>query len=311
MLDDTLYHYDAATALTQGRRDLQEDAIAAHFPAGAGLGYVVLADGMGGHAAGDVASKIVVQEVFRALQSYAEDPKQLERNIAAVLGSALDRANGQIARHAWGRPELRGMGSTLVVPLVVRNRLYWISVGDSPLYLLRGARMVRLNQEHSMARRMAGMVTSGLISQREADQNPDRDCVTSVLVGAAIPEIDCRALPLDLMDGDIVIVASDGLQSLDEQRIASLVYDNRDRPSAEISNRLLQEICAIDDPDQDNVSLCVLKVRKEQRPELAVETVIAPVVPQRPVSVTRTTVQLRVQSKGKRVSYNFSSEREV
>jgi len=311
MLDDTLYHYDAATALTQGRRDLQEDAIAAHFPEGSGLGYVVLADGMGGHAAGDVASKIVVQEVFEALQAYAGDPGEMERNVAAILSCAMDRANGQIARHAKGRPELRGMGSTLVAPLVVRNRLYWISVGDSPLYLLRGARMARLNQEHSMARRMAGMVSSGMISQFEADQNPDRDCVTSVLVGAVIPEIDCRALPLDLVDGDIVIVASDGLQVLDEQRIATLVYDNRDRPSAEISNRLLQEICAIDDPDQDNVSLCVLKVHKEQRPELAVESRIPPVAPQRPIAVTRTTVQLRVQSKGKRMSYNFSSEREV
>ena len=315
------YLYDAATAAAIGRRDLQEDAIVTHFPVGSGLGYIVLADGMGGHAAGDVASRIVVQEFFEELRRYAGDTAFLESNVGAILRDAMDRANGQVARHATNRPDQRGMGATLVAPLIVRNRLYWISVGDSPLYLLRGNRMTRLNQEHSMARRLDGMVMNGLISQREADQNPDRDCVTSVLFGATVPEIDCRDQPIDLLDGDILIVASDGLLFLDEPRIAALVHDARNRPSAEISAKLLQEIRDTDDPDQDNVCLCVVKVSKHGIPALQIERVAAPDPAREPArepprvsaarpAVKRTTVQLQVRRKGNRVSRTYSYESE-
>ena len=315
------YLYDAATAAAIGRRDLQEDAIVTHFPAGSGLGYIVLADGMGGHAAGDVASRIVVQEVFDELRLYADDTSFLESNVGAILRDAMDRANGQVAHHATNWPDRRGMGATLVAPLIVRNRLYWISVGDSPLYLLRGNRMSRLNQEHSMARRLDGMVMNGLISQREADQNPDRDCVTSVLFGAVVPEIDCRDQPIDLLDGDILIVASDGLLFIDEPRIAALVHDARNRPSAEISAKLLQEIRDTDDPDQDNVCLCVVKVSKHGIPVLPIERSAAPDPAREPAreparvpasrpAVKRTTVQLQVRRTGNQVSRTISYESE-
>ena len=330
MLGNSEYLYDAATAATIGRREVQEDAIVTHFPAGSGLGYIVLADGMGGHAAGDVASRIVVKEFFDELRLYADDTSFLESNVGAILRYAMDRANGQVRRHTTDRPDQRGMGSTLVAPLIVRNRLYWISVGDSPLYLLRGNRMSRLNQEHSMARRLDGMVMNGLISQREADQNPDRDCVTSVLFGAVVPEIDCRDHPIDLHDGDILIVASDGLLFIDEPRIAALVHNARNRPSVEISARLLQEIRDRDDPDQDNVCLCVVKVSKHGSPVLPIEPLVAaePVREPakevareptreptrepslRPSAFKRTTVQLQVRHKGKHLSRIFSCESE-
>ena len=187
MLDEFDYLYDAATAAAIGRRDLQEDAIATHFPAGSGLGYIVLADGMGGHAAGDIASKIVVQEFFEELQIYADDLSYLERNIGVILRYAMDRANDRVARHTANWPDQRGMGATLVAPLLVRNHLYWISVGDSPLYLLRGNRMSRLNQEHSVASRLEQLVLDGAITQLQADQDPDRYCVTSVLLGEVVP----------------------------------------------------------------------------------------------------------------------------
>ena len=310
MLDEFEYLYDAATAAAIGRRDLQEDAIATHFPTGSGLGYIVLADGMGGHAAGDVASKIVVQEFFEELRPYADDPSYLERNIGTILRYAMDRANGQVARHTSDRPDQRGMGATLVAPLFVRNRLYWISVGDSPLYLLRGNRMSRLNQEHSVASRLDQLVTNGVISQRQADQDPDRYCVTSVLLGEAVPEIDCRDRPLDLLDGDILIVASDGLLFIEETRIAGLVYDSRDQSSAEISARLLQEIRDRDDPDQDNVALCVVKVRKHDTntPQAKRSKIVAQTRPA--VIPDRTTVQLRIRRKNGRVQQHYSSESE-
>ena len=265
MLETVQYHYDAAPAICQGRREQQEDSIAVDFPAGAGLGFIVLADGMGGHAAGDIASKIVVTEIFSELKMHAGDPAKFERNIGAILRDALSCANECVADYASSRPEMKGMGSTLVAPIIVNNRLYWISVGDSPLYLFRGSRLFRLNEEHSVARQMDHLVMNGHIAQEVADQHPDRDCLTSVLIGAAIPEIDCRESPIELRDNDILIAASDGLQFISEEQIAQLIHEERNRSSAEIGARLLQEITNLDDPDQDNVSLCVLKVRERSK----------------------------------------------
>jgi PPM family protein phosphatase len=334
MLEAARYHYDAALGAAIGRRDLQEDAVTRHFPAGSDLGFVVLADGMGGHAAGDVAARIVVQEVSAELARQAEDPAGLERNVGAILRAAVDRANRQVARHVSDRPDRQTMGATLVATLILGNRLYWISVGDSPLYLLRGSRMSRLNQEHSVARRLEGLVLKGMISRREAEADPDRFCLTSALQGGAVPEIDCRDRPIDLADGDILIVASDGILTLDEARIAALVYGNRDRPSAEISDGLLRDIRAMNDPDQDNVTLCMVKIGLPDAAVLpaasaaAAATVSAAAGPtvspavsapvlasqaRRAEAGTRTTLQLRVHRVGDRVIRRFSSvsEREA
>ena len=179
-----------------------------------------------------------------------------------MLHSALDRANDEVARFAANRPEVQGMGTTLVACVVVDGRLYWISVGDSPLYLLRGQRMVRLNQEHSFARHMAAMVNRGEITRQQAETDPDRACLTSALYGAQIPEIDCRDLPLDLDDGDILVVAE--RRPPVSRRGADRHPDLRkpELPSMAIGTRLLDRIAETDHPDQDNVSVCVLKFRK-------------------------------------------------
>ena len=307
MLHDAEFHYDMSLASAIGRRDLQEDAVEGHFPAGQGLGYVVLADGMGGHAAGDVASRIVVQEFSAELARYAYDPDLLERNVGVILRRAMSRANRKVASHAFSQPARRGMGATLVAPLIVRNRLYWISVGDSPLYLLRGDRMSRLNQEHSVAQRLDRMVMSGLISQVEADRNPDRFCLTSVLVGVDVPEIDCRDRPIELQDGDILIVASDGILSINEHRIAKQVFDSRALPSTEINTRLLQDIDAANDPYQDNVSLCVVKIRARMDALKTSPAATPSALAERNVNANQTVIQVHLRRGGTREIRSFSS----
>ena len=254
--------YDAAPAISLGQRDQQEDTLAVDFADGADLGFVVLADGMGGHLAGDIASKIVVTEIFSELKMYADDPDEFEGNIRSILHSAMNYANECVGRAASGRTQMQGMGATLVAPVIVSNRLYWISVGDSPLYLFRGSRLFRLNQEHSLAQRMKRMVARGEMDAETARDHPDRHCLTSVLIGQNIPEVDCREVPVELRDGDILIAASDGLLFISEQEIASIVFATRDKPSFEIGARLLEAISDLNDPDQDNVSMCVLKIQE-------------------------------------------------
>ena len=154
------------------------------------------------------------------------------------------------------------------------------------------------------------MVQNGVISQSDADHDPDRFCLTSVLLGSRVPEIDCRDQPLDLVDGDVLVVASDGLLILDDARIAGLVYENRDRPSAEISARLLQEIQDRDDPYQDNVSIGVIKVKSSDCLSDQSPHPVAIGAARRQVTTKRTTVQLSVKRKGNHVFRTYSMESE-
>ena len=252
--------YDVASAISQGARDYQEDAITSDFVVGADAGFVVLADGMGGHAAGDVASKIVLTEVFSELKFQYADTRAFEARAPEILRNIADHANERLSLHSRQHPETLGMGATLVVPVMLENRLYWISIGDSPLFLFRDGYLTQINEDHSMAPQIDFMVKSGLMDADVGACHPDRNSLISVLVGSRIPKIDCPTKPMKLMVGDIVICASDGLQFLSNDRIERIVNRNRKKRSTEIAEVLLDEIRRLDDPDQDNVSFCIIKV---------------------------------------------------
>lgn len=252
--------YDVASGISQGARDYQEDAITADFPVGAEAGFVVLADGMGGHAAGDVASKIILTEVFSELKFHFADVVAFEARAPEILRSVADLANETLRQHTRSHPETDGMGATLVVPALVENRLWWISIGDSPLFLFRNGRLTQLNEDHSMAPQIDFMVKSGLMDPQVAANHPDRNCLISVLMGTRIPKIDCPTRPFELKQGDIVICASDGLQFLTNAQIEKVLGKARKARSTEIAERLLEELVRLNDPDQDNISFTVIKV---------------------------------------------------
>ncbi len=255
------YRYDVACALSRGRRDQQEDAIVADFPLGADLGFAVLADGMGGHAAGDVASKIIVTEVFSELKLQSGDPERFERNIPDILLEAAVSANHCISGHVSSNPESSGMGATLVAPVLVRNRMFWISVGDSPLWLFHDGKLRQLNEDHSMAPQIDFMVRTGLLAEDTGRNHPDRHCLTSVLIGEEIARIDCPREPTTLAPGDIVVVASDGLQTLSDAEIETILADHAHETSAEIARELMLAIEARDLPDQDNATFSVIRLQ--------------------------------------------------
>lgn len=251
--------YDVATAISQGRRDYQEDAVVADFAVGVPYGFAVLADGMGGHAAGDVASKIVVTEVFSELKFQSADRMSLEENFNTTLLDVVQSANHCIDAHVRENPTHKGMGATIVAPVVFEDRLYWISVGDSPLFLARGDRLKQLNADHSMAPQIDLMVTTGQIDSEAALNHPDRNALTSVLMGRDIPSIDCAATPTRLEVGDIIIAASDGLQYLSNDQIEAVVAGHRRRTASEIARAILRAVEALNDPDQDNISVVIIK----------------------------------------------------
>jgi serine/threonine protein phosphatase PrpC len=262
MLQLTEFQYDTATAIHVGRRERQEDSIATNFPAGTDLGFLVLADGMGGHASGDIASKIVVTEVFSELMMRANEPDSLERQIGEVLREAAYGANTCLGQYPSIRPESAGMGSTLLAPVVFQDRLYWISIGDSPLFLYRDGQLRKLNADHSLAPHFDGMVSRGEMEQGQAENHPDRNCLTSVLIGADIPHIDCRTAPLQLQENDVLVAASDGLSHLSEEDISATLAQLSGKSSADILSALLGRVQALNDPEQDNITLCVIRISR-------------------------------------------------
>lgn len=252
--------YDVSMAISQGQRDYQEDSVAADFILGNKHGFIVLADGMGGHAAGDVASKIVVTEVFSELKFQFSDASAFENEIVTVLKDVALSANACISAHVAENPAHRGMGSTLVAPIFFENRMYWISVGDSPLYLFRKGELKQLNEDHSMAPQIDIMVKTGQIDEETARNHPDRNCLTSVLIGSDIPRIDCQTNPTLLQSGDVLIVASDGLQFLRDNEIKTILGKNRRKTSSGIAQTLMTAVHKLKDPDQDNISISVVKI---------------------------------------------------
>ena len=114
--------FDTATALSQGRRDRQEDAVVSDFQTGCEHGFAVLADGMGGHAGGDIASKIVVTEVFSELKLRSGDVTAMEQDLEQILRGAAHSANECIRHHAETYPGTEGMGATLLAPVFFGDR---------------------------------------------------------------------------------------------------------------------------------------------------------------------------------------------
>ena len=182
--------YDVASVLNPGRRAQQEDALAADFPHGGDMSFAVLSDGMGGHAAGEIASKIVVTEVFSELKFQSSDPAAMEENMGEILRAAAVAANECVQAHTQSDPGTAGMGATLLAPIITKRGLWWISVGDSPLYLFRDGSLTQLNEDHSLAPQIDQMAEEGLIEVDVAQNHPDRNCLTSVLIGETIEKID-------------------------------------------------------------------------------------------------------------------------
>jgi serine/threonine protein phosphatase PrpC len=237
----------------QGARNYQEDAAAVRPHAG-GL-TAVLADGMGGHAGGAVASKVASTSFLEAFSAATGDEP-------TRLAQALDFANVAIAERGAGRAELRGMGCTLIGASFGPARLDWISVGDSPLYLVRGGGIHRLNEDHSLAPEVDRLAALGRMSWDMARMDPRRHVLRSALMGTEIELLDRSHDPLALQSGDVVVLASDGIHTIPEAEIAGLVAAAETADAA--AEALLAAVATAADPHQDNTTVVVVHILQDQ-----------------------------------------------
>lgn len=249
---------EAATALGLGRRERQEDAVLCDVPRGGAAGIVVLADGLGGHTGGEVASRLAVSTALRELAGHRDAEGALAGDIPALLRVAAEAANHAVLAQAEQAPEVAGMGTTLLVAVVQAGALWWISVGDSPLFVLREGRLRQLNETHALATHLDLLVEVGEMAPEEAAAHPARSCLTSALGADPIERIDCPDGPFALRPGDVVMAASDGLLTLAPEEIGAIAGGAGMR-SADLAGGLLDAVMRAGVREQDNVSLAVLR----------------------------------------------------
>lgn len=250
--------FEVSSVLSVGARERQEDAIAVAFPEKAHQGFAVLSDGMGGHASGDLASRMIVTEMFKALTlSDLDDAAQLP----GMLDAAVTKANAALTACLKTDSSSRGMGGTLVAVVAANENLHWISAGDSVLYLFRNETLSRLNEDHSMAPEIDLLLARGMLTAEQAANHPQRNCLTSALLGEKIAAIDCPVIPLALKPNDIVVLASDGLQFLPDPIIEALLLRARRDNSRDIALDLIEALATLNDPDQDNTAIVVVRAK--------------------------------------------------
>ncbi|MGB7334694.1 MAG: protein phosphatase 2C domain-containing protein [Salaquimonas sp.] len=238
---------------TQGKRNYQEDYYKI-IPPNAECHQLVciLADGMGGHAAGDVASKLAV-EAFR-------DEIRKSGNVPhSQFLQALDAANRAIVNHITTNPEANGMGTTLVGLELDGDQLHWISVGDSILYQVSGSSVKRLNANHSMAPQLDAAAKRGEITREEALNSPSRNALLSALTGDPVGRVDISRTPWKVGSDDLILLASDGLETLAPEKIGELLLRNANGSAEHLCKTLLDAIEAENSPGQDNTTIIVAR----------------------------------------------------
>ncbi|MEX1029205.1 MAG: Stp1/IreP family PP2C-type Ser/Thr phosphatase [Paenibacillaceae bacterium] len=187
-------------------RSVNEDCAAVHSDMN-GLTLALLADGMGGHKAGDVASQMTIDVVQRELKAvhHGMSVKQWEEAIIR----AIDLANAEVYNKSMQSPEFLGMGTTIVIGLLTNNRLSIAHIGDSRAYLIHKGQFTRITEDHSLVNEL---LKSGQISQEEAIVHPRRNVITRALGTEAKIEADISHT--EWYPGDTLLLCTDGLSNL-------------------------------------------------------------------------------------------------
>ena len=246
-----------------GARDYQEDAFLTTYlddetGESKSSALIVVADGMGGHAAGNIASNLVVSTFNKTFTG-----KFGKQDPPGVLRGALKNANDGLKESIEETPGLDGMGCTMVTSAITKGKIYWISVGDSHLYVIRDRELVKKNEDHSYGGYLDRMRSQGI--DVEAEAGLSRNMLMSAMTGEEIAEVDCPNSGYQLLPGDRVIIASDGLDTLDSETI--LKTSAWSHTPKECVAGLLKAVDEAKRPRQDNTTIVIADVVERQPAE--------------------------------------------
>jgi serine/threonine protein phosphatase PrpC len=239
-------------------REHNEDTIASDVD----VGLLVLADGMGGYNAGEVASGIAVKTITNLVREglAREDLGSIDRTTgltrpSIVLRDAITRANKIIYQTARSQAECEGMGTTVVAALFYDNRVSIAHVGDSRLYRQRGSQISQVTMDHSL---LQELVDRGFYSPEEAQRAANKNYVTRALGVEPSVEVEAQEHPVD--KGDIYILCSDGLSDMVEDEDIRLTISTFGANLDTVAKQLIQ--LANENGGRDNVSVVLAQANE-------------------------------------------------
>lgn len=226
-------------------RQNNEDRVGVFSLPGGGA-LLMVADGMGGHAAGEVAAQMALDAVSEACAA------ELAQPMPAILQRALATANRSIRNQGEANPAQRGMGTTATALAVAGKRAWFVHIGDSRLYRLRRGRLEQLSEDHSL---VAEMVRGGMLSEADAAGHPCRNVIVRALGSDEELHPQISGEPLTVQPEDVFLLSSDGLH---DQVVARELADLLEAPPARACQALVN--LARERGGPDNISAVVCRV---------------------------------------------------
>lgn len=216
----------------------------------------IIADGMGGHNSGEVASKMAVDFISNYLYQTPElislqNDASCENKISAAIQELILRANAEVFSKSQQYPENKGMGTTLIVAVMREDNLYIGHVGDSRLYLITGDHIERITTDHSF---IEELIKNGSLKREEAENHPKKNLITRAIGCSSDLEVDTYECGLN--KNDILVLCTDGLTNmLDEEEIKNVVLGSESLESA--CDELIRR--ANEKGGEDNITVIVAK----------------------------------------------------
>ncbi len=240
-------------------RSHNEDSVASILD----KGLVVLADGMGGYNAGEVASgmatTVLTTELRQLLEEHAPhevDPKSGQKAAQKMLREQIAKANTSIYQASQSQPQYAGMGTTLVVALFYDNKMMVAHIGDSRLYRLRGEEFTQVTKDHSL---LQEQIDAGMLSKEDARHSANKNLVTRAL--GIDPAVEAEIHEYDTQPGDIYLLCSDGLSDMVTDEDIGMALQALGA-NLELSAQQLVQM-ANDNGGRDNISVILIKVLRE------------------------------------------------
>lgn len=186
----------------------------------------IVADGMGGHAGGEIASRQCIDEIRSYLRKhhrvFTEQGPLRESQIAATLSNSVNHASSRIYEHALEEPSLRGMGTTATVVKILNGKAYWAHVGDSRLYLIRSGYLYQMTFDHSLVNEQ---LRAGIITPEEAEMHHLKNVITRSVGYQEEEDVDTNGFVLE--EGDRLVLCSDGLHGkVSDEELSNIVKES-------------------------------------------------------------------------------------
>ncbi|CEO13213.1 phosphatase [[Clostridium] sordellii] len=216
------------------------------------IGIFAIADGMGGHNKGEVASELAVENIVRFLKNNLVQNENVKINyIDDILKQAYNNVNSIIYKQAKEDEGCSGMGTTLTTVIIYKNKAYIANVGDSRCYLLQNSEFRKITRDHSLVEEL---VASHAITEEEAKTHPKRNVITRALGTEKLIIVDIYKN--DIFKGDKILLATDGLTSFVEKEDIEKIISS-DNSLEETTDSLINKANEV--AGKDNVSVILIK----------------------------------------------------